>query len=61
MKNKLIKYPLILGIVALVSGLLLALVHNITKPIIDENNQGSAAVYEVVDEVIYKGVLGNEK
>jgi len=61
MKNKLIKYPLILGIVALVSGLLLALVHNITKPVIEKNNEEKAVVYEVIDEVIYRGGIINEE
>ena len=35
--NKMVKYPLILGLVALFAGLLLALVYNITSPIIEEN------------------------
>ena len=33
--NKMVKYPLILGLVALVAGLLLAVVYNVTKPVID--------------------------
>lgn len=37
MKNNMIKYPLILGTIALVAGLLLAFVYNITAPIIEEN------------------------
>ena len=37
MKNKMVKYPLILGTIALVAGLLLALVYNITAPVIEEN------------------------
>lgn len=37
MNNKIVKYPLILGTIALVAGLLLALVYNITAPIIEEN------------------------
>lgn len=35
--NKMVKYPVILGIIALVAGLLLALVYNVTAPIIEEN------------------------
>ena len=61
MKNKLIKYPLILGTVALVAGLLLSLVYNVTKPVIDKNNEEKAAVYEVIDEVIYNGGVTYEK
>lgn len=37
MKNKMIKYPLILVIAVLISTFLLALVYNFTKPIIDNN------------------------
>lgn len=37
MNNKMIKYPIILGLIALVAGLLLALVYNTTYPVIDEN------------------------
>ena len=37
MKNKMIKYPVILGVIALIAGLLLALVYNITEPIIEKN------------------------
>ena len=61
MKNKLIKYPLVLGTVALIAGLLLALVHNVTKPVIEKNNEEKAGVYDVVSEVIYKGGIINEK
>ena len=35
--NKMIKYPFILGLIALVAGLLLALVYNITNPVIEKN------------------------
>ena len=61
MKNKLIKYPLILGTVALVAGLLLALVYNVTKPVIEKNNEEKAIVYEVTNEVIYMGGVTYEK
>lgn len=61
MKNKLIKYPLILGTVALVAGLLLALVYNVTKPVIEKNNEEKATVYEVTNEVIYMGGVTYEK
>ena len=37
MKNKMIKYPVILGTIALIAGLLLALVYNWTAPIIEKN------------------------
>lgn len=37
MKNKMVKYPLILGTIALVAGLLLALVYNVTAPVIEAN------------------------
>ncbi len=37
MDKRLIKYPLILGLVALVAGLLLALVYNVTAPVIEKN------------------------
>ena len=37
MEKKMIKYPLILGTIALVAGLLLAFVYNVTAPIIEEN------------------------
>lgn len=35
--NKMLKYPLILGTIALVAGLILALVYNVTSPIIEKN------------------------
>ena len=37
MKNKMIKYPVILGTIALIAGLLLALVYNVTAPVIEKN------------------------
>ena len=37
-ENKIVRYPLILGLVALIAGLLLAFVYNITAPIIEEND-----------------------
>ena len=37
MNNKLVRYPIILGTVALIAGLLLALVYNVTAPIIAKN------------------------
>lgn len=50
--NKMVKYPLILGLVALVSGLLLALVYNITAPIIEDNTnkRENAAILEIFGE-----------
>lgn len=36
-ENRMFRYPFILGVVALIAGLLLALVYNITKPIIEDN------------------------
>lgn len=50
--NKMIKYPLILGLIALVSGLLLALVYNITAPIIEDNTnkRENAAILEIFGE-----------
>ena len=52
MKNKMLKYPLVLGVVALVAGLLLALVYNITAPIIEENKikRENAIIIEMFDE-----------
>lgn len=49
MKNKMIKYPLILGTIALVAGLLLALVYNITAPVVEENKvkRENAIVIEI--------------
>ena len=54
MKNKMVKYPLILGVVALVAGLLLALVHNITAPVIEKNaiKRENAAILEIFGEDI---------
>ena len=54
MKNKMIKYPVILGVIALVAGLLLALVYNITNPIIEENKikRENAIVIEMFDDDI---------
>lgn len=50
--NKMIKYPLILGIVALIAGLLLALVYNVTAPIIEKNanKRENAAIIEIFGE-----------
>ena len=52
--NKMVKYPLILGVIALVAGLLLALVYNVTAPIIEENRvkRENAIVIEMFDENI---------
>ena len=61
MKNKMVKYPLILGTVALIAGLLLAFVYNVTKPVIEKNNEEKVEIYEVVDEMIYIGGVINEK
>lgn len=49
MKNRLFKYPLLLGTVALVAGLLLALVYNVTSPIIErnKNRRENAAIVEM--------------
>ena len=48
--NKMVKYPLILGLVALVAGLLLAVVYNVTKPVIDRNTmkRENAAIVEML-------------
>ena len=50
--NKMIKYPLILGVIALISGLLLSLVYNVTAPIIEKNayNRETAAIIEIFGE-----------
>ena len=50
--NKMIKYPLILGIIALIAGLLLALVYNVTAPIIEtnKNKRENATIIEVFGE-----------
>lgn len=50
--NKMIKYPLILGSIALVAGLLLALVYNVTAPIIEKNKnkRENATVVEMFGE-----------
>lgn len=50
--NKMIKYPLILGVVSLVAGLLLALVYNFTSPIIEKNanKRENAIILEVFGE-----------
>lgn len=52
MKNKMVKYPLILGLIALVAGLLLALVYNVTYPVIEENRikRENAVVIEMFGE-----------
>ena len=51
-ENKLFRYPLILGIVAVVAGLLLAIVHNVTSPIIEKNanKRENAVILEVFGE-----------
>lgn len=51
-ENKMVKYPLILGVIALVAGLLLALVYNVTAPIIEENKmkRENAIVIEMFGE-----------
>ena len=51
-ENKMFRYPLILGAVALVAGLLLALVYNITAPIIEKNTnkRENAAIIEIFGE-----------
>lgn len=51
-ENKMLKYPLVLGLVALVAGLLLALVYNITAPIIEKNSniRENAAIVEIFGE-----------
>ena len=50
--NKMVKYPLILGTVALIAGLLLALVYNVTAPIIEKNanKRENAAIIEIFGE-----------
>lgn len=52
--NKMIKYPFILGLVALVAGLLLAIVYNVTKPVIDKNTmkRENAAIVEMLGDNI---------
>lgn len=54
MKNTVIKYPLVLGSVALVAGLLLALVFNVTSPVIEKNTmkRENAAIVEILGENI---------
>lgn len=51
-ENKMLRYPLILGAVALIAGLLLALVYNITAPIIEKNTnkRENAAIIEIFGE-----------
>lgn len=51
-ENRMFKYPLVLGVVALVAGLLLALVYNITAPIIEKNKniRENAAIVEIFGE-----------
>ena len=51
-ENKMFRYPLILGAVALIAGLLLALVYNITAPIIEKNTnkRENAAIVEIFGE-----------
>lgn len=50
--TRMIKYPLILGTIALVAGLLLALVYNITAPVIEKNKnkRENAVVVEMFGE-----------
>lgn len=50
--NKMIKYPLILGTIALIAGLLLALVYNVTAPIIERNaiKRENAIILEMFGE-----------
>jgi len=50
--NKMIKYPLILGTIALIAGLLLALVYNVTAPVIEKNKnkRENAIVLEMFGE-----------
>lgn len=51
-ENKLFRYPLILGIIAVVAGLLLAIVYNVTSPIIEKNanKRENAVILEVFGE-----------
>lgn len=51
-ENKLIRYPLILGIIAVIAGLLLAVVYNVTSPIIEKNanKRENAVILEVFGE-----------
>jgi len=50
--NKMIRYPLILGLIALIAGLLLALVYNVTAPIIEQNatKRENATIVEMFGE-----------
>lgn len=52
MKNKMVKYPLILGLIAFIAGLLLALVYNVTAPVIEKNKnkRENAIVLEMFGE-----------
>lgn len=52
MKNKMVRYPLVLGLVALVATLLLATVYQITSPIIEENRvrRENAVIIEMFGE-----------
>ena len=66
-QNRIAKYPFILGLVALVAGLLLALVYNVTLPIIEKNREEReiATVKQLFSEdVLLKDVsetLGEEE
>lgn len=50
--NKMFRYPLILGTVALIAGLLLALVYNVTAPIIEKNTnkRENAVIIDIFGE-----------
>lgn len=52
MKSKMAKYPLILGLIAFIAGLLLALVYNVTAPIIEKNTnkRENAIILEMFGE-----------
>lgn len=51
-ENRMFRYPFILGVVALIAGLLLALVYNVTAPIIEKNTnkRENAAIIEIFGE-----------
>ena len=54
MKNRMVKYPLILGTIALIAGLLLALIYNITAPVIEKNKnkRENAVVVEMFGDSV---------
>jgi Na+-translocating ferredoxin:NAD+ oxidoreductase RnfG subunit len=57
-----VKYPLILGVIALVAGLLLALVYNITAPIIENNanKRENAVILEIFGDDVEINNISDE-